>query len=176
MGPRPVDALWGIGKKTAAKLDELGIRTVDELERADDQVLAARFGPNTGPWIRSLGTGEDDGEVTAEPYVPRGRSHERTFQRDLTDLDEIRRETQRIVLELVDDLPGGRLVTRVVVKVRFAPFFSSTHGVTLGEATTDADLIAAASLAALDRFEIDRPVRLLGVRAEFADARTEPPA
>ena len=82
MGPRPVEALWGIGSKTAAKLGELGIRTVDQLAAADDDVLATRFGPNTGPWIRSLGTGEDDGEVTAEPYVRRGQSHERTFQRD----------------------------------------------------------------------------------------------
>ena len=64
MGDRPVDALWGIGAKTAAKLNELGIETVDELANADDDVLAARFGPNTGPWIRSLGTGEDDGQVT----------------------------------------------------------------------------------------------------------------
>jgi DNA polymerase IV len=169
MGPRPVDALWGIGKKTAAKLNELGIRSVDELANADDEALAARFGPNTGPWIRSLGTGEDDGQVTAEPYVPRGRSHERTFQRDLIDPGEIRRETERIARELVDDLPDGRLVAKVTVKVRFAPFFTSTHGVKLAEMTTDPDRIAEAALAALGRFEMTRPVRLLGVRAEFAD-------
>jgi DNA polymerase IV len=169
MGPRPVDELWGIGKKTAAKLNELGIRSVDELANADDEALAARFGPNTGPWIRSLGTGEDDGQVTAEPYVPRGRSHERTFQRDLIDPGEIRRETERIARELVDDLPDGRLVAKVTVKVRFAPFFTSTHGVKLAEMTTDPDRIAEAALAALGRFEMTRPVRLLGVRAEFAD-------
>jgi DNA polymerase IV len=169
MGPRPVDALWGIGKKTAAKLNELGIRSVDELANADDESLAARFGPNTGPWIRSLGTGEDDGEVTAEAYVPRGRSHERTFQRDLIDPGEIRRETERIARELVDDLPDGRLVAKVTVKVRFAPFFTSTHGKKLAEMTTDPDRIAEAALAALGRFEMTRPVRLLGVRAEFAD-------
>ena len=63
MGPRSVEALWGIGKKTAAKLNELGVHTVDQLANADDDLLASRFGPNTGPWIRSLGTGEDDGEV-----------------------------------------------------------------------------------------------------------------
>ena len=141
MGPRPVDALWGIGTKTAAKLDELGIRTVDELANADDDVLAARFGPNTGPWIRSLGTGEDDGEVTAEPYVRRGQSHERTFQRDLTDPDEIRRETERIARELVADLPEGRPVMRVTVKLRTSSFFTSTHGRKLPEPTRDVDPI-----------------------------------
>ena len=169
MGPRPVVALWGIGKKTAAKLGELGIHTVDELAHADDDALAARFGPNTGPWIRSLGTGEDDGEVTAEPYVPRGQSHERTFQQDLTDPGEVRRQTERIARELVADLPERRQVIRVTVKVRFAPFFTSTHAVKLPEATTDPDRISAGALEALSRFELDRPVRLLGVRAEFTD-------
>lgn len=167
MGPRPIDALWGIGKKTAAKLNELGIHTVDELANADDALLAVRFGPNTGPWIRSLGTGDDDGHVTAEPYVRRGQSHERTFQQDLTDPAEIRRETQRIARELVADLPEGRSVMRVTVKVRTASFFTSTHGTKLAEATVDPDRITEAALDALARFGLDRPVRLLGVRAEF---------
>jgi DNA polymerase IV len=169
MGSRPVDALWGIGSKTAAKLGDLGIRTVDELTNADDDVLAGRFGPNTGPWLRRLATGEDDGEVTAEPYVRRGQSHERTFQRDLTDHDEIRRETERIARELVADLPEGRAVTRVAVKLRTASFFTSTHGRKLAEPATDPEAIVEAALATLALFELDRPVRLLGVRAELAD-------
>lgn len=169
MGPRPVEALWGIGKKTAAKLAELGIRTVDELAGADDDLLATRFGPNTGPWIRSLGTGEDDGEVTAEPYVPRGQSHERTFQRDLTDHDEIRRETERIARELFADLPEDRPVMRVTVKLRTSSFFTSTHGRKLPEPARDVAIIVEAALEALGRFDLDRPVRLLGVRAEFIE-------
>ena len=169
MGPRPVDSLWGVGKKTAAKLEELGIRTVEELANADDEVLAARFGPNTGPWIRSLGTGDDDAEVTAEPYVRRGQSHERTFQRDLTDRGLIRRETERITRELVGDLPDDRLVVRVTVKLRTSSFFTSTHGRKLQEPTRDPDAIVEHALDALARFELDRPVRLLGVRAELAD-------
>ena len=169
MGARPVDALWGIGRKTADKLDELGIRTVDELASADDEVLAARFGPNTGPWIRSLGTGEDDGTVSAEPYVRKGQSHERTFQRDLADPDEVRRETERLTRELVSELPEGRDVVRVTVKLRTSSFFTSTHGVKLAEPTVEADHIVEAVLAALARFPPGRPVRLLGVRAELSN-------
>lgn len=173
MGPKPVDALWGIGRKTADKLNELGIHTVDELADADDGALAARFGPNTGPWIRSLGTGNDDGEVSAEPYVRRGQSHERTFQRDLTDPEEIRGETERIARELVAELPEDRLVMRVTVKLRTSSFFTSTHGKKLPESTRDPDLIVDHALEALGRFELDRPVRLLGVRAELSEPDAE---
>jgi DNA polymerase-4 len=77
-------------------------------------------------------------------------------------VSEIARELTASVRE------DGRPVARVVVKVRFAPFFTSTHGATMPEPTDDADAIEAAALRALERFELDRPVRLLGVRVEFA--------
>jgi DNA polymerase-4 len=168
MGARATGELWGIGRKTAAKLAELGLRTVDDLMQADEDALARRFGPNTGPWLRALATGEDGSPVTDEPYVPRGHGRERTFQIDLTDPDEIRRGVTDLARELMRDLgKDGRPAARVIVKVRFAPFFTSTHGVALPEPSTEAADIEAAALEALGRFELDRPVRLLGVRAEF---------
>jgi DNA polymerase IV len=167
MSEKPVDALWGIGKRTAAKLAELDLFTVEDLMGADRDLLARRFGPSVGPWLADLATGEDDAVVTAEPHVPKGQSHERTFQVDLSDMDEIRQETERIVRELAADLPEGRPIVRVTVKVRFAPFFTSTHALKLPAPTTDPDLLARGALDALARFDLDRPVRLLGVRAEF---------
>ena len=176
MGGRTVDALWGIGKKTAEKLAALGIRTVDQLAGAnDEEVLAARFGPNTGPWLRRLATGEDDSPVSSERYVPKARGREHTYQQNITDPDEVRREVATLARNVVDDLKEeGRPAVRIIVKVRFAPFFTSTHGVPLPEPTMDPDAIEAGALAALAKFELDRSVRLLGVRAEMAPAGTEP--
>jgi DNA polymerase-4 len=171
MGRRRTRELWGIGKKTADKLSDLGIRTVRQLAEADEQVLARRFGPNIGPWLRALATGESSSAVTDAPYVARGHGHERTYQKDITDEAEIASRLTELVAELMDDVRGdGRPVVRVVVKVRYAPFFTSTHGAALPEPTADADAIEAAAMTALSRFELDRPVRLLGVRAEFAGA------
>lgn len=171
MGRRPTNDLWGIGAKTATKLAELGIATVEQLARADDEVLARRFGPRTGPWLRSLATGDDDARVTDEPYVRRGLGREHTFQRDLTEPDEVRRRVAETARELMEDLRReGRPAARVVVKVRFVPFFTSTHGSALPEPSADADAIEAAALRALEMFELDRPVRLLGVRVEFEKA------
>jgi DNA polymerase-4 len=169
MGPLPASELWGIGKKTAPKLEALRIRTVEELASADDEVLAARFGPNTGPWLRRLATGEDDSPVTSERYVAKGRGRERTYQQDIADRDEVRREVAALARQLAEDLKDeGRPAERVVVKVRFKPFFTSTHGVPLEEPSMDPVALERGALAALAKFDLDRPVRLLGVRAELA--------
>lgn len=175
MWNRPASELWGIGRKRTRQLAALGIRTVADLAGADEDTLARAFGPNTGPWMRRLSTGEDATAVTAEPYVAKGHGKEHTFQEDLADPDDIRRETARLARELAEDLAerDRRPVARVVVKVRSAPFSTATRGVRV-EPPVAADgpeapaAFAQAALEALDRFPLDRPVRLLGVRAEFA--------
>lgn len=175
MGSRPTDELFGIGRKTAAKLRELGIGTVRELARAEEEALAARFGPRTGPWLRAIANGEGDREVSDEPYVAKGHGRERTFQQDLTDPASIRRRTTELARELASELrEGGRPAVRIVVKVRFVPFSTSTHGVRLPGPTLDPEAIERGALEALGRFELDRPVRLLGVRAELAEPGTGP--
>lgn len=169
MDARAVDALWGIGAKTARKLAALGIRTVGELAGADAGELAVAFGPRTGPWLSRLARGEDGSAVSPEPWIPRGVSRERTFQRDLTSSEEITRELERLAHETAADVAkDGRDAARVVVKMRFAPFTTKTRGVPLPAPTTDPSTIAAAAAAAMERFPgRGRPVRLLGVRAEF---------
>jgi DNA polymerase IV len=170
MGERPTDALWGIGRKTARKLAELGVRTVEQLGRSDPAELAARFGPTMGPWYRILALGVGDREVTATPYVPRSRSRETTFQQNLTDPAMIGREVAALARRVAKDVVAeGRPAARVAVKVRFAPFVTQTRSSTLPAPTSDAGDLERAALEVLGRFEDSRPVRLLGVRAEFTD-------
>ena len=168
LGDRPTDALWGIGAKTARKLAGLGISTVSDLAAGDPDALAAVFGPMTGPWLVLLGRGRGDADVDDSPYVARGHGKEETFQVNIADWSRVQAEVERIAGLLALDLAAeGRPAVRVVVKVRYAPFVTETHGVTLASPSSEAAVIEAAALAALERFGGRRPVRLLGVRAEF---------
>lgn len=168
LGPLPTDALWGIGAKTSKKLAELGIRTVGELAAADPDRLVARFGPATGPWLVRLAQGRDSAAVGQE-WVARSRSREHTFQQDVVEWPQVQDAVRRLVRQVARDVAAdGRTVGRVVVKVRFAPFVTSTHGQALPAPTLDAAAIEQAALAALAMFDAGRPVRLVGVRAEFA--------
>jgi nucleotidyltransferase/DNA polymerase involved in DNA repair len=168
LGDRPTDALWGIGAKTARKLAGLGISTVSDLAAADPDALAAVFGPMTGPWLVLLGRGRGDADVDDSPYLARGHGKEETFQQNIGDWSRVQAEVRRIAGLLASDLAAEpRPAVRVVVKVRYAPFVTETHGVTLAVPSSDPAVIEAAALSALGRFTGRRPVRLLGVRAEF---------
>jgi nucleotidyltransferase/DNA polymerase involved in DNA repair len=168
MGGLPTGKLLGIGAKTERKLAELGVGTVAELADADIAAVAARLGPTIGPWLVQTARGLGSSEVSAEPYVPRSRSRETTFQRNIEDWARVREEVLRLAAHVTRDVEAEqRPAVRVVVKVRHAPFFTSTHGQTLAEPTSDGAAIGQAALAALDKFTDRRPVRLLGVRAEF---------
>ncbi len=167
LGDRPTDALWGVGTRTAKRLGALGIGTVRELAAADPSGLAAQLGPVTGPWLVRLAQGRDDAPVTGTAYVARSRGREVTYQRDLDDWDAVDREVARLAHRVADDLAAERRpATRVVVKVRYAPFRTHTHGQRLRSPTLDAAAIEQAARAALDRCTREGPVRLLGVRAE----------
>ena len=169
MGERPTEALWGIGRKTSAKLAELGISTVSELAETPAQLLADRLGPRMGPWYRRLGRGVDTSPVDSSPYVPRGHGRETTFQQDLTDWDVVEAEATRLARAvLADVLVERRPAVRVGIKVRYAPFETRTRSIALPAPSTEEDVIVRAALELCERLDHSRAVRLLGIRLEMA--------
>ena len=169
MGDREVDALWGVGPKTAKKLAGMGITTVADLAATDAQLLTSTFGPTTGLWILLLAKGGGDTTVSAEPWVARSRSHVITFPVDLTDRAEIDSAVVELARQTLTEIVAqGRIATRVAVTVRTNTFYTRTKIRKLASPSTDADAITQTALDLLGQFELDRPIRLLGVRLELA--------
>ena len=168
LGHRPTTALWGVGPRIGQRLAALGVRTVEQLARTPDDVLAAEFGPTIGPHVGRLGRGEGRTRVDDTPWVPRAHGRETTFQSDLTEPAEIAAAVRTLAGQVVSDiLAEGRPCQRVHLKVRFAPFFTFTRIRKLPEPTLDPEVIARTALDLLAALDDDRPVRLLGVRAEM---------
>lgn len=168
MGDLPTKALWGVGNRISQRLAGLGIRTVRELAEFPDEPLVLEFGPNTGPYFRRLGQGVSSATVDDTPWTARAHGHETTYQRNLTTTDEIANALRVLADEVVKDIrQEGRACTRVHLKVRFAPFFTVTRIRKLPEPTYDAAVITETAVDLLRNLDDDRPVRLLGVRAEM---------
>lgn len=172
LGERPARDLWGIGPRTSDRLAALGVHTVLDLARTPDEVLASAFGPTTGPAIGRLGRGVGPDTADDTPWAARAHGRETTYQHDLTTPEEVDAAVRVLARQVVDDVRAeGRAAVRVFLKVRFAPFVTVNRSRKLAGPTYDADVLADTALALLARLDDDRPVRLLGLRAEM-----EPPA
>jgi DNA polymerase IV len=160
MGSRPTDALWGIGPRTSATLAERGIGTVGELAVAE---LPERLA-----YLGELGRGGAWRELVTEPRKPVSRGHQETFPADLVTPRQISDQLTRLAADLAREvLADGHTVAEVGVTVRTSTFWERTKTRRVTPATTDPAVIQEAALVALGRFEIHKPVRLLGVRLVF---------
>ncbi|HJW14935.1 MAG TPA: DNA polymerase IV [Thermoanaerobaculia bacterium] len=159
----PVDALWGVGPKTAARLRARGIERLLDVRSADASVLAGAVG-SYAEALRRMAYGEDDRAV--EPNRERKSvGCENTFAEDLTDPEAIRREVRELARAAADVLARKALLARtVVLKLRYSNFETITRSHTQDPGTRSAEEIAGRSVSLLEKTEAGtRPVRLLGV-------------
>ncbi|KHL01935.1 DNA polymerase IV [Sinomonas humi] len=167
MGGRPTKELWGIGTKVSGRLAKLGINTVAELAACDPQDLVPEFGPKMGPWYAQLGRGDGSSTVDDTPWVPHGHSRETTFQRNLTERAQVDDAVRQLAAHVLEDVAAdGRPVVGLTLKVRYAPFVTKTHARKIPE-TSDRTEILARALELAASIEAERPIRLLGLRAEM---------
>ena len=160
----PVEALWGVGPVTAKKLRAIGLEKLVQVRSVDMELLRRTVG-SLADWLRQLSYGDDPRPVQPD-RESKSSSTENTYAEDLTSLDSIRAELERMGRENADWLQRHKLAARTVtIKVRYSDFKTVTRSHTLSMPTDDADVIASWAVELLARTEADaRPVRLLGVR------------
>ncbi|MGN6754164.1 MAG: DNA polymerase IV, partial [Intrasporangium sp.] len=147
MGDRPTIDLWGVGSKVSKRLTGLGIETVRQLAAAPEESLVGEFGPRMGVWYGQLGKGIGSAIVDDTPWVARGHSRETTYQANLTSRDQVLAAVRELAEQAFDDtVAEGRPVTRVTLKVRYAPFFTQSKAMKLREPTNDRETVVAAAL------------------------------
>jgi DNA polymerase-4 len=159
----PVDALWGVGPKTAARLRSHGIEKLVDVRSRSLEQLRELVG-SAAEWLRDLSVGIDPRPV--DPSEQRKSvGSECTYEKDLTDLARIREE----IVEMAGDAARwiqkrGLFARTVVIKVRYGDFTTITRSHSEAKPTRDDERIAARAVALLDKTEAGRrPVRLLGV-------------
>lgn len=163
----PVDALWGVGPRTTAKLRSCGFATVAEIADAPPGRLAAIVGTAVARALTELAQGRDDRPVTPETAdVTIGT--EQTFDRDVSNESVIRRTLLHLSTTAARRLRrAGHVGRTVVLKVRFDDFTTITRSESVTTSIDDDRDIYAAALRNWARAgRGNRSVRLLGVRID----------
>jgi DNA polymerase-4 len=154
----------GIGPKTVARLERMGIATLTALAAAPLETLIAEFGANHGPDLKRRARFE--GSATLTPLrVAVSESRETTFDADVADAQRLEAILAELAGQLCEGLAAqGRRGRTVAIKVRLDDFTTITRARTIGAYTNDAATVAAVAVTLLREYAPARPVRLLGVR------------
>jgi DNA polymerase-4 len=160
-----VEALWGVGPATAARLHELGVRTVGDLAALPVDAVVRRVGKASGAHLAALARGEDPDPV--EPNRPtKSIGHEETFREDLTNSAELERHVLRMSESVATMLRGSSSAARTItVKVKFKDLSLQTRSHTLARAISTGGAIGQVAAALLAGIDPGDGVRLLGVSA-----------
>ena len=161
--PLPVRAMYGVGGKTAQKLNLMGIETIGDLAKSDAGVLGKVLG-KFGYEVHRHGNGIDDSPVqTHAEDGMKSISRETTLSENVTDSEK----AKTVLMELADDVGmsvrrHGKKGRTVHITLKYADFNVITRQITI-KPTNSTEEIYRAGCRLLEQNWDKEPVRLIGI-------------
>jgi DNA polymerase-4 len=162
LAPRPVTYIWGVGPAMGATLAKAGLRTIADLQRAEETELMRKFGAE-GQRLHRLARGIDSREVSADREA-KSVSAETTFDTDIADFRSLERDLWHLSEKVSGRLKKAELAgATVTLKLKTADFKLRTRARSLGAPTQLAVKIFAAGRDLLKREADGTKFRLIGI-------------
>ena len=174
--PLPIEAIWGVGKKTAEVLHKRGLHTVADIAQSPPASLISALGQVAGTHLYELSWARDSRPVTTE-RAEKSIGKEHTFTEDVTDTEKLKATLLFQADHVGAQLRKAQLEARTIgLKVTFSDFESLTRSRTLPEATSVGREIHKVVCELLDELKTGgRAIRLIGVRAaSLVDPGSQP--
>jgi len=178
LDPLPVSRLWGVGPRSQASLEALGIRTVRDMRLADPDRLEQGLGPAMARHVAALAEGRDDRPVVPD-HEAKSIGHELTFAADIAGREALVDILDGLADKVARRLRRAGLLARTVqLKARYPDFSTRTRSLTL---TAPSDSLRVLRDAGRELFDdhLDRrgrPLRLIGIAAQNLERADDRPA
>ena len=164
MHPLPVGDLFGVGKKTAAVLKEMGINTIGDLANCDLLELQKRF-KNQALHLINIANGIDNSEVISYKTDPKCISTSSTLPIDAKRVNEVlpllREQAEKIGLELRKENKYAYVIAAIC---KNKDFQNSSKQTKLANPTNISKEIFEISSKLMEQIWDKNGVRLVGIR------------
>jgi DNA polymerase-4 len=162
--PLPVKEMYGVGVKTAEKLNHMGIKTIGELAKSDVNAVIKALG-KVGNEVYLHANGIDNSTVLArvdDDVKSIGR--EKTLSEDITDIEK----AKIVLMELADDVgmtvrKQGKEGNTVHITLKYSDFHSVTRQMTIPATSVTREIYQAGCSLLEQNWNKSRPVRLIGI-------------
>lgn len=166
LDPLPISSFYGIGKKTAPRLEAIGIKTIGDLAKLvneDNLEVKNAFGKFyyvIKDWINGYGSDE----VDVEPWDPKSIGHSTTFIRDSSDFEEIKGYLRDLSKEVSDEAKQkDKIGSNVQLVLKTSDFKMINRSVKLNKPTNDFETIFNEASILLEKNLNGQEIRLCGV-------------
>jgi len=165
----PIEQFFGIGKVTAGKLHEMGIRNGLDLKKIDRETLVARFG-KVGTYYYEIARARDTREVNPH-RIRKSIGAERTFESDYMEEREIQAAIEQISEILIERISKSKRTGKTLtLKIKFADFEQITRSRTVAHNIENGEEILQLARGLMEAvFPLQKGIRLLGLTLSNLD-------
>jgi DNA polymerase-4 len=163
LAPLPVDALWGVGPKTAAKLIEMNIKTIGDLSQIPENEMIKHFG-KWGYALSQRSRGIDDRPISLQ-HKAKSISQETTFAQDVSIEESLLETIERLSNHISQRLIKKHIqATTIRIKLRWSDFTTITRQLTINQPTNNKQVIYKAAVNLFQKaWKKGEAIRLIGV-------------
>jgi DNA polymerase IV (archaeal DinB-like DNA polymerase) len=161
LSPLPIRKLHGVGRKTEPKLAKLGVNTIGDLAKYNQEKLTKMFGI-FGIYLHNAANGMGS-DYISEDYERVSLGKERTFFEDCTDREKIYSTISSIAAQIIRRTEQKYFFKTISLKVRLSNFTTFTRAKTFKFPCTSKDILVRTSKQLLDEF-LGNKIRLIGIR------------
>jgi len=176
LSPLPVDRLIGVGRKTSAKMGELGIKTIGDLARYDVQRLVDIFGKNLGVYFHNAANGVDN-EPVQEAGEAESISRISTLKENTRDLTLILEKTSKLIEDIHKEVVQRDISFKQIGIIAIMTDLSvRSRSQTLETATSDIAVLRRTVRELFEKFlsKSELEIRRVGVKiSHFAKEEAE---
>ena len=172
--PLNVEEMYGVGQKTAKKLNEMGIYTIKDLAYAQEGKLKERLGIN-GVRLKERANGEDHRPVDPEAVSNfKSIGNSTTLPADTKSENNIQQVLKRLSESVSRRMKKQHVVSwNIQLTIRYGNRKTITRSRKLKNPIQDVNQIYHAAIYLFEEHWDGKPVRLLGITAQDLDDKDQ---
>ncbi len=162
-----VEQFFGVGKVTAKRMHQLGIKTGLDLKRRSEQELISYFGKAGHIYENVRGI---DNRAVESHRERKSIGAETTFEMDFDSYEDLSIQLDAIAKEVIDRiLKKGFKGRTITLKIKYATFKNVTRSRTLPIHVVDFETLYSVGIELLREVDISPKVRLIGLSVKNPD-------